>query len=229
MPVALLYDVHGNLPALTAVIADARARGADQWLLGGDYCALGAWPAQTLAALEELADAIWIRGNWERWLGGEHDDMPGVDLVTGARAHCLEHLAPAAVERLAALPESVRAHGALFCHGSPASDMDSFLPGESEEDARRLRGVVAARVVFGHTHLQFRRATADGVELVNPGSVGLPLDGDPRAAYALLPTGTGEVELHRVSYDHREVAEALRSIGEPWAGDVATMVEQAAR
>jgi hypothetical protein len=63
---AILYDIHGNRPALEAVLADARGRGATRWLLGGDYSAFGAWPVECVELLRELGDdATWIRGNWE--------------------------------------------------------------------------------------------------------------------------------------------------------------------
>ena len=65
---ALLYDIHGNLPALEAVLDDARGHDVDGWLLGGDMAPFGAWPAETVARLRELPDATWIRGNTERWL-----------------------------------------------------------------------------------------------------------------------------------------------------------------
>ena len=64
---ALLYDVHGNLGALDAVLADARAQGADHWVLGGDYSLFGPEPEATVARLRELAPAMWLRGNGERW------------------------------------------------------------------------------------------------------------------------------------------------------------------
>ncbi len=67
--IAVLYDVHGNLQALDAVLADARAAGATQWVLGGDYALFGAWPAETVARLRELEPATWIRGNVDRWAG----------------------------------------------------------------------------------------------------------------------------------------------------------------
>ena len=60
--IAVLYDVHGNLAALDAVLEDARAAGARQWVLGGDYVLFGAWPAETVARLRELEPAVWIRG-----------------------------------------------------------------------------------------------------------------------------------------------------------------------
>jgi diadenosine tetraphosphatase ApaH/serine/threonine PP2A family protein phosphatase len=92
--------------------------------------------------------------------------------------------------------------------------MDSFYPEPQDTDAERLMGVEARRVVFGHTHLQFARPGPGGIELVNPGSVGIPLDGDHRAAYAVVHDG-GEVELRRVDYDWRAVAREVRAtVGE---------------
>ena len=72
-----------------------------------------------------------------------------------------------------------------------------------------LAGVTEPRLVFGHTHLPFRRVSDGGIELVNPGSVGMPFDGDPRAAYALL-YDDGRVEHRRVTYDHQASAEAVK-------------------
>jgi diadenosine tetraphosphatase ApaH/serine/threonine PP2A family protein phosphatase len=124
---------------------------------------------------------------------------------------------------LAALPESAARGGTFFCHASPLSDMDSFYPEPHDSDAERLMGVEAERVVFGHTHLQFRREGPGGIELVNPGSVGMPLDGDHRAAYALLHDG-GEIELRRVEYDWRTSARNVRD----QVGDLpADRIEQA--
>jgi diadenosine tetraphosphatase ApaH/serine/threonine PP2A family protein phosphatase len=96
---------------------------------------------------------------------------------------------------------------------------------DPERDRELLRGVAEHRLVFGHTHVQFRRL-ADGVELVNPGSVGLPWDGDVRAAYALLEDGEG-IELRRVAYDHERAAAALDAIGDEWAGVTAQRLRAA--
>lgn len=232
MKIALLYDVHGNLPALEAVLADARREGAERFLLGGDYAAFGAWPAETVAALDGLGPgAVWIRGNWDRWLGGEETvDMPGGDPVQGAARFALGRLDEATVARLAALPATHAADGALFCHGSPGSDMESFGARAEPRDRELLAPAPgdARLVVFGHTHVQFERAAdGGGPRLVNPGSVGLPLDGDPRAAYALLG-GDGEVRLRRVAYPHGEAVTATRAIGEPWALTIAGRLERAA-
>ena len=204
---ALLYDIHGNLPALEAVLGDASD--ADRFLLGGDYATFGAWPVETVERLRGL-DAEWIRGNVDRWLV-DSSDIPGpmVGLVERSREMVGEQLC----RELAALPESTTHGGTLFCHASPLSDMDSFYPEPHDTDAERLMGVEVKRVVFGHTHLAFQRTGPGGIELVNPGSVGMPLDGDHRASYAGLDGD--RVEQMRVEYDWRASAAAVREhVGE---------------
>ena len=224
--IALAYDVHGNLPALEAVVADAREAGARRWILGGDYALFGGWPAETVALLRELEPAVWIRGNGERWTANP-DSAPGDDVVQGAIAAAREALGRELVDDLASLPFSCPSDGTLVCHGSPASDVRSFLPEPADEEAELLEGVDAPRVLFGHTHLPFaRRSAVRDIELVNPGSVGMPFDGDPRAAYALLHDD-GRVEHRRVAYDHAASAARVRAHGGDWSQVVAERVERA--
>jgi diadenosine tetraphosphatase ApaH/serine/threonine PP2A family protein phosphatase len=224
---AVLYDIHGNLPALEAVVADARGAGADGFVLGGDYAALGAWPAATVALLESLDPVAMIAGNHERWLAGEDGDIPAGNAVV-PEAIDFERAALGAdvVARITSLPATAEHAGALFCHASPTSDMRGFSPEDDPADDELLAGATQQRVVFGHTHLQFRRLTDAGTELVNPGSVGLPFDGDSRAAYALLDDD-GRLRLRRVAYDTGAAAEALLAFGEPWADAVAGWLDRA--
>ncbi len=207
MPTGLLYDLHGNLPALEAVLADAGTVQLDGWVLGGDYASFGAWPGEVVDRLAELDGAVWIRGNWERWQAGDEADFPPVAELRDGLAAVREALGREAVERLGGLPETHRDGNTLYCHGAPHSDMASFLPQRGAHDRELLHGVDAARVVFGHTHLAFTREH-DGVTLVNPGSVGFPFDGDTRAAWAVLHDD-GRVEQRRVGYDVEEAASAL--------------------
>jgi diadenosine tetraphosphatase ApaH/serine/threonine PP2A family protein phosphatase len=204
---ALLYDVHGNLPALDAVLADARAAGADRFLLGGDYAAFGGWPAQTVERLRGL-DAVWVRGNVDRWTIDPHD---APDPVLPLLARCRELLGEEAAAELARLPESHEDGDTLYVHGSPLSDVRSFLPEPGPEDEEMMAGAAPGRLVFGHTHLAFRRHGPRDAELVNPGSVGIPLDGDHRAAYALVHD-EGGIEERRVRYDHEASARAIRAL-----------------
>jgi predicted phosphodiesterase len=222
---AILYDIHGNLPALDAVLADAHERGARRFVLGGDYALFGAWPTETVTRLRAL-EAAWIRGNGERWTASA-DEAPDDPTVQGAIADCAAALGAATVAELAALPEML-VHGQdRFCHGSPVSDVRSFLPQPDDDEAELLEGMSEPRLVFGHTHLPFRRISAHrGIELVNPGSVGMPFDGDPRAAYALIADDRG-VEHRRVGYDHSASAAAVRRRGGEWSETIARRIEQA--
>lgn len=213
MTLGLLYDVHGNLPALEAVLADARD--VDSWLLGGDYALFGAWPVETVERLRSL-DARWIRGNGERWTA---DASGAPKPVHGAIERCRELMGEELVAELATLPETAPDGDVLYCHGCPVSDVQSFMPEPAPGEAELLGSVRTGRVVFGHTHLPFARMGPHGVELVNPGSAGMPFDGDPRAAYAVVSDG-GHVEHRRVAYDHQASADAIRDRIGP-AGEIA--------
>ena len=225
---ALLYDVHGNLGALEAVLADARAQRADRWLLGGDYSLFGPEPEGTIARLRDLTPAIWLRGNGERWTA-DPAAAPDNELVPPAIAACREALGATLVAELGDLPEQGMHEDTRYVHASPVSDLRSFLPQPAEDEAELLADVREPRLVFGHTHLPFRRiSTTGGIELVNPGSVGLPYDGDQRAAYALVHPDR-RVEHRRVEYDHAASAARMRERwpGAVWADTVARRIEQA--
>lgn len=217
--IALLYDIHGNDLALEAVIADARAAGADAWLLGGDYCLMGAQPAAVLDRLETLpADTVRLRGNTERWVADPAAaDIP-VEAIRDAALWVRGAIGTDSVHELAALPDVVNdvpfagAGMTVFCHASPGSDMLGFTdePAASDGDAA-ANAAEANTIVCGHTHIQFIREVGV-LQVVNPGSVGLPFDGDQRAAYGLLMPD-GSFELRRVEYDIDAAIGAYQSIG----------------
>jgi predicted phosphodiesterase len=222
---AILYDVHGNLPALEAVIEDASAAGATSYVLGGDYALFGPWPAETVERLRTLR-AEWIRGNGERWTA-DPEAAPDDQAVQAAIHASRETLGERVVSELGALPESHVDGDTRFVHGSPVSDIRSFFPEPADDEAELLAGVTEDRLVFGHSHLQFRRRSEAGVELVNPGSVGMPFDGDTRAGYALI-ADDGEVELRRVAYDHEHSAGTVRERFPEFGKTVARRIQQAA-
>jgi diadenosine tetraphosphatase ApaH/serine/threonine PP2A family protein phosphatase len=227
---ALLYDVHGNLRALEAVLADAERAGARRYLLGGDYALFGPRPEETIDRLDALSGAAWIRGNGERWTAAAAE-APDSELVQDAITACAEALGEQRVRRLADLPEQAILDGVRYCHGSPISDVLSFFPEPADDEAELLADVTEPRLVFGHTHLAFRRRatspSGSGVELINPGSVGMPFDGDPGAAYALV-ADDGELEHRRVAYDHGAAAAAVRErFSGDWADTVARRIELA--
>jgi diadenosine tetraphosphatase ApaH/serine/threonine PP2A family protein phosphatase len=220
--------VHGNAAALDAVLADARGRGADRWLLGGDYCLFGPEPEAALERLRALSPAMWLRGNGERWCAAPDDLGEVHPIVPDAIAACRETLGAETIEELGGLAGQGVHEETRYCHGSPPSDVRSFLPQPAPDEAELLEGVEEPRLVFGHTHLPFRRISMTrGIELVNPGSVGLPFDRDPRAAYALVHDDRS-VEHRRIPYDHGTAAARMRERwpGTAWAETVARRIEQ---
>ncbi len=149
--------------------------------------------------------------------------------MQGAIASCSDSLGHELVEQLAALPQSAAiGPDSTAWHGSPVSDVLSFLPEPQPEDSTLLEDVTDARLYIGHTHLPFMRFAPEGVELVNPGSVGMPFDGNPRAAYALLHDD-GTVQHRRVHYDHASAARKVReqARGAIWGETVGKRIERA--
>src|SRR6266576_5275656 len=209
---AALYDIHGNLPALEEVLKDADAAGADAYLLGGDFGSWSPWPLETIERLRELPNTTWMRGNGERWLREPPLDRPEV------MAAFAGHDSGLGTEEgwLYSLQAHCELDGVLYVHGSPLSDVESFPPEPGEDDERMLAGVEDKRVVFGHSHLQFRRPGPDGTTLLNPGSAGMPLDGDVRAAYALRGDD-GQFEFRRVEYDVERAAQAWEKVGDDFS------------
>ena len=216
----ILYDIHGNLPALERVLGEAEQLGVDRWLLGGDYGTPSPWPDETLARLKELPNATWIRGNGERWLREPPLDRPEVmasyDMFRGS-------LSDEVVAWLYGLPPQAELDGILYVHGSPLSDVESFAPEPEDGEERLLAGVRDRTVVFGHSHQQFRRPGPDGTDLVNPGSTGMPLDGEVRGAWA---TWDGDFEFHRTEYDVARAAAGYRSRGGDFGEVIARRIER---
>jgi predicted phosphodiesterase len=210
--VAALYDIHGNLPALEAVLAEAERRTPDLYLIGGDIVA-GPMPGESLELLLSLGGrAAFIRGNADRTLVEEHErDRPADEWTTG-------RITPAQRAFLGSLPElrAVAVDGlgdTLFCHGSPRSDEEIITVATPESAIlEMLADVEEGVVVCGHTHMQFDRAL-EGYRLVNAGSVGMPY-GAPGAHWALLGPG---VEFVRTPFDVDAAAERILATGWPMA------------
>jgi predicted phosphodiesterase len=213
MRVAALYDVHGNLPALEAVLAEVDA---ETILVGGDVV-LGPMPRETLALLRERG-ATFIRGNCDREVVAPPE--PGEETWSQRARWVHEQLDDEELAFLRALPHplSLDVDGlgpVLFCHGSPRSDeeiLTAITPPKRLDPI--LDGVQEDVVVCGHTHAQFDRLVGDR-RLVNAGSVGMAYEGEPGvAAWALLgPT----VELRRTPYDAEGAAKRVRETELPGA------------
>jgi putative phosphoesterase len=184
--VAALYDIHGNLSALDAVLAEVDA---DVILVGGDTV-MGPWPGETLERLRALpADVRFIRGNADREV---YDEKPGL-APHEAFEYARSRLSAEQLEFLRALPLTVSIGRVLFCHATPRNDEEIFTKISPDERwAEALVGVDAEVVMCGHTHVQFDRRIGD-IRLVNAGSVGMPYEHEPGAYWAFLD-GT-DVEL----------------------------------
>lgn len=218
MRIAAISDVHGNLHALQAVLADIRRRGCDAIVNLGDIASGPLWPAETVALLMGTP-ALTIRGNHERQLLG--DDVAAMG-ESDRFAHAA--LTPDQLAWIAALPAQARLDEVHLLHGTPGSDvgylMERVEPGGSraaraDEVAAALGDIEAHVVLCGHTHVPRVLRLDDGRLCVNPGSVGLQAfrgrqpwphvmqSGTPAARYAMLQRDSGNwrAELLAVDYD----------------------------
>jgi putative phosphoesterase len=215
MRVAALADVHGNLPALEAVLADVAREGVDLVVSCGDLAA-GPMPAECVDRLVALGDRVrWVRGNADREAVPQaaEDVSAFAAARLGERRRRLLAEAPTAVEL--ELPGLGRV---CFCHGSPRSDEEILTKvSPAERVAAALAGTEARLVVGGHTHVQFDREVS-GRRLVNAGSVGMPYEGRRGAFWALLGP---DVELRWTTYEVEAAVAAIRQTGYPRADELA--------
>jgi predicted phosphodiesterase len=230
MRILALYDIHGNIDALDAVLADPRAQDRDAVVVGGDVVP-GAFAADVLDRLDALAEPThWVRGNGEREVAAvdpdgaapdpDPDDLPLVTATLNARV-----LDPARVAALGALPLTVTLDGVLFCHATPRSDeelLTRLSPPDRYDDA--LAGVEQPLVVAGHTHQQHDHTTSAGVRFVNAGSVGLPYEGDGAARW--LVVDDGEPHPMSTTYDHAAAGARILASGWPDADSTAAAMTQ---
>jgi putative phosphoesterase len=175
--VAALYDIHGNLPALEAVLEEVPDDATI--VVGGDICAGGDQPSETLARLRGLGDRVrWIRGNADRELCPGEGGLVPEPLVEETR----RVLSEAEIAFLHDLPETQEVDDVLYCHASPRNDVDIFTERTPEDRIAFLfDGLDVPIVVCGHTHTQYQR-TVGGVRVVNAGSVGMPYEEEPGAS-----------------------------------------------
>ena len=218
----VLTDIHANLEALDVCLADAKTRGYDQTLVLGDLVGYGPDPNTVIERVQALAPTAIVRGNHDKVACGL-EQAEGFNTVAKSAAHwTLDTLTPAYREWLAALPEGpIDVDGVVeICHGSPF-DEDAYIFDELDA-VRALKVSNRQLCLFGHTHYpvtfelsddsfdnigsaagpQTQVQMKDGCKyLINPGSVGQPRDGDPRAAYALYSPEDRTIEYRRVPYD----------------------------
>jgi putative phosphoesterase len=235
MRVAIVSDIHGNLAALEAVMADLDAQAPDVIVHGGDLAVIGPRPA-------EVVDVIRQRG-WPGVLGNTDEILfdPSGRAVQERRAPRLrdwlqtlfETLTPWARERLGEerlawlrrLPLEWRRDDLLLVHAAPGDLWRAPMPDAPEEELTRVYGGRdAGLVVYGHIHRPYVRQLG-GLTVANAGSVGLPYDGDPRPSYLLVDDGVPSVR--RVAYDLDRAERELIETGFPLAGWLAEVQRQA--
>jgi putative phosphoesterase len=192
--VATLYDIHGNLAALEAVLAEVPEDATI--VVGGDVCAGGEQPSDVLARLRGLGNRVlWLRGNADRELYPGEEGIAPPEVIEESRARLTED----EIDFLYRLPESQRLGDVLYCHASPRNDTDIFTERTPESRLAPLfEGLDVSTVVCGHTHTQFERAVA-GVRIVNSGSVGMPYEERPGAYWTL------DLEPRRTEYAGAEL------------------------
>ncbi|MGH8058933.1 MAG: metallophosphoesterase family protein [Candidatus Entotheonellia bacterium] len=225
MRVAALYDIHGNLPALEAVLQDIRQAEVDHIVVGGDVV-LGPMPRETLTCLLDLDIPVqFIQGNGDREVlaqmaGTETDAVP--ERFREVVRWAAQQLRPEHERLLASWPKILRVEirglgEVLFCHATPRNDTEVFTRLTPEDRLLPVfEGVNVPVVVCGHTHIQFDRMIGR-IRVVNAGSVGMPFE-EPGAYWLLLGPN---VQLRHTPYELTKAAERIRATNYPQAQDFA--------
>jgi putative phosphoesterase len=213
MRIAVLADIHGNLPALRAVLAEVDAEAPDAVVVAGDVVA-GPFVRESLELLRVRPEpTYWIAGNSEREALAVFDGAAAADDAPGrAAAWSVQALDRAWRDELASWPIAVTLDGVCFCHGSPRRD-DELLTAVTPDAVFRsvLADVRERLVVGGHTHRQFVRTVRPDLVYANAGSVGLPYEGRRGAFWMLVRNG--RPQLRETSYDFPAALAELRSVG----------------
>ncbi len=230
MRIALLADIHGNNIALEAVLSDLSAQApVDHLIILGDLFVFGPEPNEVFDTLKLLPNARYILGNTDRYLlekkypiqpnGGSWQDS-----LLASFQWTTECINPEAVEFLTDIPThqivDVDLWRLLVVHGSPRSDEEGLTMKTTAADLAKM-GVPPGTSVLaaGHTHIPID-CIIDGVRVVNCGSIGLPFDGIPRAAYSIItkqPHGETQVDIRRVDYDIERAVKQLEDRNHPAA------------
>jgi predicted phosphodiesterase len=229
MRLAIVSDIHGNLTALEAVIADLERRGVDRVLQGGDLALAGCRPAEVVDRVRELG---WpgVVGNTDEvlWRPEELETQEREAPKLGALLRQIFHVhAPATRELLGEdriawlreLPDQHREGDVALLHASPGNLWRAPMPDAEDEELAATYGPCdAGTIVYGHIHRPYVRLL-ERFTVANSGSAGAPYDGDPRASYLLIDAG--EPRIVRVEYDIEREVDLLERSGYPDASRIA--------
>jgi putative phosphoesterase len=231
MRLALVSDIHGNLTALEAVVADIERRAAEVVVHGGDLGLMGPRPAEVVDRIRELGwegvvgntdELLWRPEERARQLERAPRLASLLELIFDAYApDTRERLGDERLEWLRALPVEHRIDDLAVVHAEPGDLWRAPMPDAGDGELTAAYAALgSARVGYGHIHRPFVRSVGE-LTIANAGSVGLPWDGDPRASYLLFDDGRPTVV--RVEYDVEQEVRALHSLGHPDAERLAEM------
>jgi diadenosine tetraphosphatase ApaH/serine/threonine PP2A family protein phosphatase len=229
----ILSDIHANLQALDAVLAEALSIGYDKVLVLGDLVGYGADPGAVIERTMALEPMAMIRGNHDKVCAGLEPAVLFNEVARKSAEWTAATLPADQLQLLAALPKGpkVVVAGLEICHGAPFDE--DYYVFDAPDAARAMDATTERLCLFGHTHLPALFATAEdpvranekvedevylprtGPALINVGSVGQPRDGDPRAAYGLLDLDRGSLLMRRVAYDVAAAQARIVSVGLP--------------
>lgn len=218
MRIAVVADVHGNLPALRATLAEIEAERVDAIVVCGDTAA-GPLVRGSLEMLVARPEPVyWVSGNGERETVACFDQGDSVDVASDWAPWTAREIDRGWRDRMAAWPIALELDGVCFCHGSPGADDESLTRATPDEAlAAAIGGTAAGLVIGGHTHQQFIRTLPDDRVVANAGSVGLPYEGRPGAFWMLVTDG--RPELRETAYDISAAAAEMRASGFPELDD----------
>lgn len=225
---AVFGDIHANLPALEAVLADIDARNLDNLYCLGDLVGYGVWPNEVITAVRQR-NIPTIMGNYDQGVGQDSDDCDcayktakaqalGKHSIAWTNAHTSAENKAYLRELVAKIPLQLGDLQVVLVHGSPRKVNEYLYEDRPEASLERLLNMVEADVlVCGHTHLPYHRLLGSGRHVINAGSVGKPKDNNPQACYLVL-TAVGKdlsAEFIRVPYDVEQAVQAIEATEMP--------------
>jgi putative phosphoesterase len=202
LKIGILSDIHGNYMALEAVVKDAKRHGCESYIILGDIVVKGLMPNETMELLSKLNILSWIKGNTDDWL---FDDISLLDKINSKYLdYCIWNIKDEYLNVLKNKEDEIEltleGKRILCVHGSPMSNIEILNSNLKHERLELLVSIKPSDIIFcGHSHIKGEFKFGN-TKIINPGSVGLPFDGDNKASYCIYDT-SDVVYFRKVSYD----------------------------